>query len=162
MQVFQIKRSEYLHWVPGHFFKKKVPWRTWKNLKSVTCQRFPKIENILFVNKNKYFLRDTIEVLELPHIFVQADKQLYVRILHIKWKKRDLYWKIIAIMDGFDQMRNFQRVLFKRELFSFYKIGLLILEELPPDQLVKHLEGDITTAQCGYIKKDLIILFKEE
>ena len=65
-------------------------------------------------------------------------------------------------MDGFDQMRNFQRVLFKRELFSFYKIGLLILEELPPDQLVKHLEGDITTAQCGYIKKDLIILFKEE
>ena len=65
-------------------------------------------------------------------------------------------------MDGFDQMRNFQRVLFKRELFSFYKIGLLILEELPPDQLVKHLEGDITTAQCGYIKKDLINLFKEE
>ena len=65
-------------------------------------------------------------------------------------------------MDGFDQMRNFQRVLFKRELFSFYKIGLLILEELPPDQLVKHLEGDITTAQCAYIKKDLIILFKEE
>ena len=91
LQVFQIKRSEYLHWVPGHFFKKKVPWRTRKNLKSVTCQRFPKIENILFVNKNKYFLRDTIEVLELPHIFVQADKQLYVRILHIKWKKRDLY-----------------------------------------------------------------------
>ena len=65
-------------------------------------------------------------------------------------------------MDGFDQMRIFQRVLFKRELFSFYKIGLLILEELPPDQLVKHLEGDITTAQCAYIKKDLIILFKEE
>ena len=65
-------------------------------------------------------------------------------------------------MDGFDQMRNFQRVLFKRELFSFYKIGLLILEELPPDQLVKHLEGVITTAQCAYIKKDLIILFKEE
>ena len=65
-------------------------------------------------------------------------------------------------MDGFDQMRIFQRVLFKRELISFYKIGLLILEELPPDQLVKHLEGDITTAQCAYIKKDLIILFKEE
>ena len=65
-------------------------------------------------------------------------------------------------MDGFDQMRIFQRVLFKRELFSFYKIGLLILEELPPDQLVKHLERDITTAQCAYIKKDLIILFKEE
>ena len=30
-----------------------------------------------------HFLLDTIEVLELPYIFAQADEQMYARILHI-------------------------------------------------------------------------------
>ena len=43
-------------------------------------------------------------------------------------------------------------------------IGLLItiVEELLPDQLVKLLKGDITTAHCAYIKKDLMLLFKKK
>ena len=32
------------------------------------------------------FLLDTIEHLELPHIFVHADEQVYARILHLLWK----------------------------------------------------------------------------
>ena len=61
-----------------------------------------------------YFLLDTIKVLGLPYIFVQADEQVYARILHIICKHRDLYSKIIPIMDGFHQVRVFQRALFKR------------------------------------------------
>ena len=43
-------------------------------------------------------------------------------------------------------------------------IGLLItiVEELLPYQLVKLLKGDITTAHCAYIKKDLMLLFKKK
>ena len=64
-----------------------------------------------------HFLLDTIEVLELPYIFVQAYKQVYGRILHIIWKHRDLFnrsTKIIPIIGGFYQMHVFQRVIFNR------------------------------------------------
>ena len=60
------------------------------------------------------FLLDTIEHLELPHIFVHADEQVYARILHLLWKHRDLYSKIIPLMGGFHQLRVFQRILYKR------------------------------------------------
>lgn len=62
-----------------------------------------------------HFLVGTIvEVLKLPYIFVQAFEQVYARVLHIIWRHKDLYSKIIPIMDGFHQMRFFQTVLFKR------------------------------------------------
>ena len=58
--------------------------------------------------------------------------------------------------------------MFFRESFSnvttvwVNKIGLLIPEQLLLDYLVKLLKGDIIIAQCDYIKKDFLLLFKEE
>ena len=60
------------------------------------------------------FLVDTMEALKLPYIFVHAYVQVYARTLHIIWKHRDLYSKIIPIMSGLHQLRVFQRVIFKR------------------------------------------------
>ena len=67
-----------------------------------------------------HFLVDIIEVLKLPYIFVQAYEQVHAWILHIIWKHRDIYSKIVPIMAGFLQMFVFQRVLFKR----YYCLGL--------------------------------------
>ena len=52
-------------------------------------------------------------------------------------------------MSGFHKLRVFQ-------------IGLLILEQLLLDQLVKHLKEGTITVQCAYVKKDFMLLFKEE
>ena len=58
--------------------------------------------------------------------------------------------------------------MFFRESFSNVttvwanKIGLLIPEQLLLDYLVKLLKGDIIIVQCDHIKKDFLLLFKEE
>ena len=64
-----------------------------------------------------HFLLDTIEAPELPYIFLPADEQVSTGVLHIIWKHKDLYSKIIPIMDGFYQMRVFQRVLEGRHYY---------------------------------------------
>ena len=69
-----------------------------------------------------HFLVDTIEVLELSYIFVKADEQVYAMISHIIWKHRDFYSKIIPIMDGFHQMRIFQRFFQTLQLFRFTRL----------------------------------------
>ena len=78
---------------------------------------------------------ESVEVLELLHIFVQAYEQVYARNLHIKWKHRDLYSKIIPITGGFHQMRVFQTVPSNASTAWIYKIGLLIPEQLLSEQL---------------------------
>ena len=105
---------------------------------------------------------ESVEVLELLHIFVQAYEQVYATNLHIKWKHRDLYSKIIPITGGFHQMRVFQTVPSNATTAWIYKIGLLIPEQLLSEQLVKRLKVDIIIVQCNYIKKDLILLSRGE
>ena len=83
------------------------------------------------------FLVDTIEVLELPYVFVYTHEQVYARILHIIWKHRDLYSKIISIISGFHQMRVFQRVLFKR--YNCLSI-LAIVSAAPNWNVINHLQ----------------------
>ena len=62
----------------------------------------------------------------------------------------------------------FIKCVFFREFFSnvttvwVYKIGLLIPKQLLPNQLAKRLKGDIISVQCANVKKDLMLLFKEE
>ena len=58
-------------------------------------------------------------------------------------------------MGGFHQIHVFTTVWLN-------KIGLLIPEQLLPDYLVKLVKGDIIIVQCDYIKKDFLLLFKEE
>ena len=49
-------------------------------------------------------------------------------------------------MDGFHQMRFFSENCFETlQVFRFNKIGLLILEQLMPHQLVRYLKEDIIT-----------------
>ena len=107
------------------------------------------------------FLIGVMEVLELPYIFLHTDEQMYARGLHIIWKQRILRLRIILIMGNFYQLLVFQRVLFKRYNCLDLK-DCWIQEELLSGQLVKRLKWDIITVQCVYMKKDLMLLFKEE
>ena len=75
---------------------------------------------IKYVLEHGFEFFDTLESLELLHVFIQANEQVYARISHVIWKHKDLYSKIIFIMGGFHQLRVFQRVLFKR----FHYLGL--------------------------------------
>ena len=108
------------------------------------------------------FLIGVMEVLELPYIFLHTDEQMYARVLHIIRKQRILRSRIILIIIGnFYQFFVFQRVLFKRYNCLGSK-DCWIQEELLSGQLAKRLKGDIITVQCVYMKKDLMLLFKEE
>ena len=107
------------------------------------------------------FLIGVMEVLELPYIFLHTDEQMYARVLHIIRKQRILRSRIILIMGNFYQFFVFQRVLFKRYNCLDSK-DCWIQEELLSGQLAKRLKGDIITVQCVYMKKDLMLLFKEE
>ena len=60
------------------------------------------------------FLLDVIEELELPFIFVHSDEMVYAKLCDILWANRDLYSKILLLMDGFHQLRVMQRLLHKR------------------------------------------------
>ena len=54
-----------------------------------------------------HFLVDIIEVLELSHIFIQADEQVYARITYMIRRHRVIYSKTFPIMGGLHQMRIF-------------------------------------------------------
>ena len=124
---------------------------------------FPCLKQLaILIRPFTIFSGESVEVLELLHIFAQAYEEVYARNLHIKWKHRDLYSRIIPITGGFHQMRVFQTVPSNATTAGIYKIGLLIPEQLLPQQLVKRLKGDIIIVQYNYIKKDLILLSRGE
>ena len=52
--------------------------------------------------------------LDIPHIFVHADEQVYARIVQLIWKNKDQFKNVIPLMGGFHQLRVFQKILFKR------------------------------------------------
>ena len=127
--------------------------RSFQKESTIENMRKSKINNLLTITKspgytvcNTYldFLIGVMEVLELPYIFVHTDEHGYASVLHIIWKQRILYSRIILIMGNFYHLFVFQRVLFKR----YNCLGLQdcwIQEELLSGQLAKRLKGDITT-----------------
>ena len=96
-------------------FQKETAIENMKKIKISYLSTIAKSREYPVCKTYLHFLVGTIvEVLKLPYIFVQAFEQVYARVLHIIWRHKDLYSKIIPIMDGFHQMRFFQTVLFKR------------------------------------------------
>ena len=67
------------------------------------------------------FLLDTMSYLEIPHIFVHADEQVYARILHLIWKHGESYSTIIPMLGRFHQLRVLQKIIFKRHGAIGYK-----------------------------------------
>ena len=67
------------------------------------------------------FLLDTTSYLEIPHIFVHADEQVYPRIRHLIWKHGESYSTIIPMLGGFHQLRVLQKIIFKRHGVIGYK-----------------------------------------
>ena len=149
-------------------FRKETTIENMKNLKLITCQRFPKAQNILFVKHIKIYqkvkihiLVDFMEVYIFVEIFVNADEQVYyARILHI-WKLRDLYSKMILVMGRFSSITCFSESSIQTlQLFGFAR--LVDSGTIAARPVAKRLKGDIITVQCAYIKNDLMLLFKEE
>ena len=111
-------------------FRKETTIENMKNLKLITCQRFPKVQNILFVKHIKiyqkvkiHFSVDFMEVYIFVEIFVNADEQVYYAgILHI-WKLRDLYSKMILVMGRFSSITCFSESSFQTlQLFGFARL----------------------------------------
>ena len=155
--------------------EKRMPllgsWTFFQKGTATEYMKKPKIEDFPTIAKSLeypvwkiylHYLVDIIEVLELPYIFVQAYEQVSARILHIILKHRDLYSKIIPIMGAFHLMRIFQSVLFKPYICLGLQDWLMIPEQFLLDQLVIRLKRDIITVQCTYIRKALMLLFREE
>ena len=84
---------------------------------------------------------DTLESLELPYIFVHPDEQVYATILHIIWKHRDLYSKIIPIMSGFHQLCVFQRAFFKHYNCSGSQDGFVDFRTIAAGSVSQAFEG---------------------
>ena len=73
---------------------------------------------------SKKFLDDLIDMLkelELDHIFVHADEQVYAKMGHILWKHPDLYSKVVILMGGFHQVRVRQKTISKRCVCMGYR-----------------------------------------
>ena len=58
---------------------------------------------------------------DLPRIFVHAGEQVYARVVHLIWKHKDKFKNIIPLMGGFHQLRDFQRIIFKRHFVIGYQ-----------------------------------------
>ena len=104
-------------WIPllGSWtsFQKETSIEKMKNSKFSYLSTIPESWEYPVCKTYLHFLVDTIEVLELPYIFIKADEQVYARISHTIWKPRDFYRKKIPIMRGLNQIYVFQRVFFK-------------------------------------------------
>ena len=62
-----------------------------------------------------------MDYLNIPRIFVHADKQVYARILHLIWKHYDRFKTVVTRMGGFHQLRVFQKILYKRHSVIGYQ-----------------------------------------
>ena len=71
-------------------------------------------------------LLKTISDLHLTHIYVHADEDIYMNIVQLKWKYKDLYRNIVPLIGGFHKLRVFQRLICKR--FSCLGLQQLFLD----------------------------------
>ena len=67
------------------------------------------------------FLLDAMNYLEVPHLLVHADEQVYARIFHLIWKHKESYHNIIPLLGGFHQLPVLQRIFYKRHAVIGYK-----------------------------------------
>ena len=67
--------------VSSTFFQKETAIENKKNSKTSYFLTIPEMLGYPVCRTYLHFLVETIEVLELPYIFVQADEQVYTRIL---------------------------------------------------------------------------------
>ena len=109
-----------------------------------------------------HFLVDTIDVLKLLYIFVQTDEQVYARVLHIIWKHRDRYSKIIPIMNSFHQIRDFQIVLFNRYNCLGLQDWFVDSGTIPAGSVSEVFEGRHYYHTIHLQKKDLMLLLQEK
>ena len=74
------------------------------------------------------FILDVIKFLNIPHIFVHVDEQVYARILHLIRKHEDIFSNVIPLMGGFHQLRVFQKIIYKRHNQERYSDAGVIAE----------------------------------
>ena len=72
----------------------------------------------------KKFLDDLISLIKelyLDHIVAHSHEQVYARLAHIMWKKRQLYKDTITLMGRFLKLRVRQETTFKRHSIKGYQ-----------------------------------------
>ena len=92
----------------------------------------------------KYYLDDINRIitdLELNHLFVHANEEVYARLTHIIWKHGDIYKKIFIIMGGFHQLRVRQKTLFKRHGYLGYKEWFVDAGIIAPGSVERAFSG---------------------
>ena len=91
--------------------------------------------------------------LELNHIFVHADEEVYARLTHIIWKHGDIYKKIFIIMGGFHQLHVRQKTLCKRHGYLGYKEWFVDAGIIAPGSVERAFSGYHYYRYLLYIEK---------